>query len=137
MRIRRGYVWVALLVGLSGCTRTAAPIADTGSRSAVQKYCDAVVRCDWKTAYATLHSDSTAKWSAEQFRLAAEGYRRKFGFVPETVHIRSCEEHDTQAIAHVNFKGHSTTKHQLYTDGLVLRHTAEGWRVILPHNFGK
>src|SRR5262245_47003077 len=113
---------VLLLVCLTGCSRTPAPSTDTGARKAVQEYCDAVMDRDWKTAYAALHPDSRKLWTAEQFSRSAESYRRKMGFEPQKVQVRSCEEQQTQAVAHVVFM-RDTAKHQRYKDGLVLQQT--------------
>lgn len=133
----RTWVWVVLLVGLAGCHRTPPPTPDTGAKHALQEYGDAVVHRDWTKAYDTLHPESRQKWTREQFARSAEAYRRKFGFEPEKFLIRSCEEQETQAIARVAFLGHSPSKHQRYTDGVVLRQSPDGWRVVLQPNFGK
>src|SRR5262245_45425937 len=120
MWISQTWIWVALFAGLAGCSHTPAPTADTGAKNAVQDYCDSLVRRDWKQAYAALHSDSRKQWTAEQFSRAAEAYRRKFSLDSAKVHIRSCEENGTQAVAHVVFASNAASKPQRYKEGLVL-----------------
>src|SRR3954464_11252591 len=117
-RSPRAWVWVALLVGLTGCGSKPTPAADTGAKGAVQAYCDAIVRRDWARAYASVHPESRARWSEPQFARAAEAYRAGLGFDPRSARVRSCEEQGDRAVAHVTFNGDG--RRQQYRDGMTL-----------------
>src|SRR3954467_12710922 len=102
-----GRIWgCALLVaaGVAGCAGTTTPRRG-GPEEAVQGYFEALCRQDWPRAYAALHPDSRSRCSAEQFARLAKNYRRDLGFEPEEVRVRSCEEHGTEAVAHVVLLG--------------------------------
>ena len=136
MRGSRNAAWVVLLVGLTGCGRAPVPPADTGARDVVREYCDAIVSQDWTRAYATLHPDSHKQWAAEPFSRLAESYRRNLGFEPTKVFIRSCEEQESRAVAHVLFAGGTSHRRQQFKDGLILRQSEGKWRIVLPGNYG-
>src|SRR5262245_41607451 len=113
--------WAAvLLVLLAGCGGPAPP-AGTGARDVVQGYCDAIVRREGRQAYAALHPDSRKHCTAEQFAWLSDAYRRQLGFEPSQARVRSCEEHATEAIAHVVLTGRGQHRRSQYKDGLVLR----------------
>ncbi len=127
---------VALLAA-AGCRWAPPPAAGTGAHEAVQGYYEALLRQDWPRAYAALHPDRRARCSAEQFARLAAQYRRNFGFEPQRVQVRSCEEHGLEAIAHVLFTGRAAAHHRSYKDGITLRRTATDWGVVLPAHFGQ
>lgn len=135
--VRRSQAGFLLLAGLAGCGGAPTSPAGTGAKEAAQEYCEALVRQDWPQAYAALHPDSQRRCTREQFTRLAEAYRRKFGFDPEAVYVRACEEQGAEAIAHVVLTGQGTSKARRYRDGIVLRQTAGRWRVVLPPNFGR
>jgi hypothetical protein len=128
-------VLVAVCVAVAGCASRAPPV-DTGSRTAVQTYFDALVRRDWPAAYAVLHPDSRKRLSLEQFKRAAENHRHALGFEPEEARLKSCEEHDADATAHVLLTGSAGGKKQTAKDAVALKHSDAGWGVVLPQNFG-
>jgi hypothetical protein len=121
---------------LCGCEAKTEPV-DTGARAAAQSYCDALVRQDWASAYGALDARDRSRRSVDQFRRQAQRYRQALGFEPDTVHIRACEEHDEEAIAHVLWTGRQGMRSRPYRDALVLRRGAAGWGVILPRHFGE
>jgi hypothetical protein len=133
---RRSWAGLLLLVGLAGCNRTPAPPAGTGAKEAARGYYEALAGRDWQQAYAALHPDSRKHCTQDQFTRLAQAYRRNLGFEPEAVHVQSCDEQGTEAIAHVVLTGRDSSQTRRYKDGVTLRQTVEGWRVVLPPNFG-
>jgi hypothetical protein len=121
-----------LMLALAGCRGAAAP-SGTGAESVVRDYYEALVRGDWNAAYAVVHADSRAKRNATQFAQQAEGYRRQLGFEPGQVIVRSCEEHGTEATAHVVLKAGARS----YKDAIAMRRDGTGWGVVLPPRFGE
>jgi hypothetical protein len=129
-------LWAACLCGLLGCAgAVSSPPTDTGARKTAEAYVQAILAGDWVDAYACLHFDSHTTLPADRFASVAKAYRDAFGFEPEGVTVRSCEEHGDEAIAHVVFRGRSRSAQRYYKDGLVLRHNDLGWRVVVPSNF--
>ena len=122
--------WLAL--ALAGC-RGAPAAARTGAEQAVREFYEALVRRDWNAAHAVLHADSRAKPSAAQFARRAESYRRQLSFEPEQVVVRSCEEHGSEATAHVVLRGGTRS----YRDAIVLRKDGTIWGIVLPPRFGE
>jgi hypothetical protein len=135
-KARRGGVGFLLAAALAGCGGTPAP-AGTGAQAAARDFCEALIRKDWGGAHAALHPDSRAKTGAVPFSRQAEAYRRQLGFEPEQVAVRACEEHGTEAVAHVIIKGHAAAGPRSYKDALVLRQAESGWGVVLPPRFGE
>ena len=129
---------IVLLMGLAGCGGASPPTpVDTGSREAIGVYFGGILRQQWQPAYAVLHPDTQKRFTQEQFILQARAYRKKIGFEPDGLHIRSCEEQGTDAIAHIVLTGRSPGHKRRYSDGVVLRHHAGGWRIVLPPTFGR
>ena len=139
MRVSRLWLWAALSIGFAGCGGRApeAAVVDTGAKAVVQDFCDAIVRQDWGRAYALLQPENSKQISLERFSRLAEAYRSNTGFDPQKVHIRSCEEQDSGAVAHVVFMGGTSHNRQQYKDGLTLRRVDGDWRIVLPQNFGR
>jgi hypothetical protein len=131
----RHAAWLLALL-LTGCGGGPAP-PGTASSLVAQEYYDAVIRKDWPAAYTTLHPDSRAKMSAEQFTRKAEAYRRQLGFEPQQAAVRSCEEHGAEATAHVVLKGDAAGRTRSFKDAIVLRQAGAGWGVMLPPRFGE
>src|SRR5690349_4145543 len=92
---RRGCCLLAL--ALLGCGPAAPTAAHTGAEEAARDYFEAVRVRDWRRARELLHPDSRGRFSADAFARAAEQYRRRIGFDPEAVHVRSCEEQGEEA----------------------------------------
>jgi hypothetical protein len=129
--------WALLFAGaVAGCGGTPTP-AGTGAREAVQDYYDALVRRDWPAAYASLDADSRKRCSAEQFTRLAQNYRKDLGFEPDGVHVRACEEHGAEALAHVVLTGRDAVQRKSHKDAVMLRRTGDDWGVVLSPNFGR
>jgi hypothetical protein len=103
----------------------------------VQVYYEALLRRDWPTAYAALDADSQAWCNLALFSQLAEQYVRNLGMESPEVHLRSCEEHGDQGVAHVTIMGQGHNKQGLYKDGLTLRRGTQGWRIVLSPKFGR
>lgn len=134
---RRRWTGIILLSVLGGCSRTPAPPPGTGAREAVQDFYEGLMRQDWQQAYTTLHPESKKRLTRENFTRLAQTYRHKLGFDPEQLRVQSCEEKGAEAIAHVVLIGRAASKQRRYKDAVVLRQSAEGWRVVLPGTFGR
>src|SRR5262245_17627005 len=118
---RRLAVWGMVFAGtVAGCGTPPVPPPETGAREAVRSYYTAIVRQAWSQAYAVLHPDWQARYSPEQFATFARNYRRGLGFEPHEVHVRSCEEQGTRAIAHVVLAGRTVAHSRQYKDAVVL-----------------
>lgn len=135
MNERHGGCLLALLLAGCGGGPAAPPLSASGS--VAQDYYGALVRKDWPAAYTTLHPDSRAKMSADQFTRKAEVYRRQLGFEPQQVAVRACEEHGAEAMAHVVVKGDGAGRQRSFKDAIVLRQDGTGWGVVLPPRFGE
>jgi hypothetical protein len=133
----RSWAGLLLLAALGGCSRQSPPSAGTGAKEAAQEYYEAMIRRDWQQAHASLDPESRKHCTLEQFTRLADSYRRHLGFEPEEVHIQSCEEKGPEATAHVVLTGRSSSRSVRYRDGIPLRQTAEGWRIVLRSNFGR
>ena len=103
----------------------------TGAAQAAQEYCDAVVRGDWTRAYAGLDASSRQHLSEQQLTRLIRKHWQAIGFEPQDAHVRSCEEHGAEAIAHVAFTGHAASRLRFYKDAILLRRSATGWGVAL------
>src|SRR5438105_2823170 len=99
--------WAGLLLlpALAGCGPAEPTTPHTGAEEAARDYYQAIRLRDWRRAYGLLHPDSRGRWQADGFARVAEDYRRRIGFEPEAVHVRSCEEQGDEAKAHVVFEG--------------------------------
>jgi hypothetical protein len=129
---RRARLLLAVLLLAAGCNSASTAPADTGARAAAQQFFDALVQEDWPREYDTLHPDSRAALDLDRFTALAKNYHRHLGFEPREVHVRSCDEHGGEAVAHVVVAGS-----RQYQDAAALRLTAGGWKVVLPAQFGR
>jgi hypothetical protein len=128
---------LATLLALAGCARTPAPGPGTGAAEAARDFFEALVGRDWARAYSGLHPDSRARCDPARFAGLAGAYRRALGFEPDGVRLRSCQEQGERAIAHVVLTGRGGPRRRSFKDAVTLRRTPEGWRVVLPANFGR
>ena len=127
-----------LLAGaLIGCAGEPERPAGTGAEAAVRTYYEALVRQDWRAAYASLTPENRARVSAEQFAALAKHHRSRLGFTLEKIAVKSCEERGAEAVAHVVLKGHAGARQRFYKDAVTLRRGASGWGVLLPPRFGR
>jgi hypothetical protein len=132
----RAGLWV-LAAALAGCRPALPTTPHTGAEEAARDYYEAIRGRDWGRAYGLLHPDSRRRWPADGFARRAEDYRRRIGFEPDAVFVRSCEEQGEQAKAHVVFEGQSGGKRRQFKDGTELRRSASGWGMVLPQQFGR
>jgi hypothetical protein len=132
--------WVSgLLIGsiLTGCSRAPESTPGTGAKECVQAYFEALIRQDWASAYAALDIQSHKRCSIQQFGVLARTYHGGLGFEPTEILVRTCEERGEDASAHVVLTGQTATNDRRYKDAVTLRRGDDGWRVILPPNFGR
>src|SRR5438132_1611546 len=123
--------WACLLAAgaLAGCGGESERPAGTGAAAAVRGYYEALLRQDWRGAYAALAPESRARVSAEQFTALALNYWRRLGFEPQGVSLRACEEHGAEAVAHVTLTGRAGARQRFHKDAVTLRRGAAGWGV--------
>jgi hypothetical protein len=65
----------------------------------------------------------------------AGNYRLGLGFEPHKAAVRSCEEHDNEALARIVFSGRDGSRQRFYKDVLTLRRSGDVWGVVLPARF--
>jgi hypothetical protein len=121
---------------LASCGPARPTTPHTGAEEAARGYYEAIRLGDWGRAYELLHPDTRRRWTAEGFARAGAEYRRRLGFEPEALYVRSCEEQGDEAKAHVVFEGHVAGKLKQFKDAAELRRSASGWGVVLPQRFG-
>jgi hypothetical protein len=127
----------AFLGAVAGCAPSLDSPVDTGARATAHVYFQALLQRDWQGAYAQLAPASRAACSETRFARLAEQYRRQFGFEPEAVYVRACEEHASDAVAHIVFTGSSGGRQHFYRDGIVLCRADAAWHVVLQPRFGE
>jgi hypothetical protein len=120
-----------IVLGLCGCQAESKPVVGTGADKVVRTYFEAIVRQDWNGAYAVLHPETQKKLSLSQFSAMAQQYRSKLGFVPTEVHVQSCTERQSDAVAHLTLTGSPSSKKHSFKEGATLRRTESGWGVVL------
>ena len=132
--------WVAVLTAAlaAGCGRPhPTRPAGTGAEAAAKEFYEALLRQDADAAYLLLDPDSQAACGPLRFARLASAYHEGFGFRPEAVHVRSCDEQGAAAVAHVVFIGPPGSGRHSYNDAVTLRETGGVWRVVLPAGFGR
>ena len=131
--------WTAcILLGLmlAGCGPQPVP-PDTGAARTVRGFYEALMRKDWRRDYSALHPDSRTHMGPDQFATLAQSYRRQLGFEPVQVHLRSCEEHGNEVLAHVILASQKQAGGRSYKDAVVVRQSSDGWGVVLPARFSQ
>ena len=129
-------LWGALLFALAGCGRAPEGPTGTGAEQVVRDYWEALLRRDWRGAYATLLPASRRKCRIEEFTRRGELYLRRLGFDPKEVRLRSCEEHGDEAIARVVLLGQAGAGQRLLQGRCHARRGEAGWGIVLPQRFG-
>jgi hypothetical protein len=122
-------------LALVGCATEPGPRPGTGAAEAARDFFGALCQRDWPRAYGLLAPETRRRWSAEQFAGLATNYRKAIGMDPAAVHVRSCEEQGSEAVAHVVLTG--APGHAQHKDAVALRRSEAGWGVHLPRNFGQ
>jgi hypothetical protein len=129
------YLSLLLCVALTGCGEKPNPDSGTGAKETVQSYFEAIIQQDWERAYSFLDPECRARWHQARFAQLTQNYRN-IASNPAAVKVRSCEEHGNDGVAHVYLVGEAGTNHR-YRDAVALRRTEEGWKIILPPDFGR
>jgi hypothetical protein len=135
--MRRLWVCVGLSLAAAGCGGAPTSPAGTGAEAAARTFFEALLRRDDRQAHRALLPDEQARCGPEPFARLAQAYRRKLGFEPKAVHVRSCDEQGTEAIAHVVFTGVAGGHERFFKDAIELRRGGQGWGVVLPARFGR
>jgi hypothetical protein len=126
-----------MAVVAAGCGPASSSPPGTGAAKAAERYFSALVGRDWPAVYACLDEAAKVKLSADQFQSKAAAFRSDWGFEPEAVQVRSCDEHGDEAVAHVVLSGKGKDGHKQWKDAVALRRGPAGWHVVPPANFGK
>ncbi len=116
---------------MCGCQGESRTVAGTGADKAVRTYFEAIIKQDWNGAYAVLHPETQKKLSLDQFTAKSQQYRSKLGFVPTEVHVQSCTERSSDAVAHLTLTGLPLGKKHSFKEGVTLRRTENGWGMVL------
>ena len=135
IRIRTSIIGL-IFAAITGCGTATDPSSGTGAKAATLRFYQALIRHDTTEAYAAIAPESKAKVTPEPFAKLAKEYLRGLGFEAKTVHIHACDEHGTEAIAHVVLSGTGAHRHR-FKDTITLHRDATGWAVVLPAKFGK
>lgn len=137
-RSRLSLLLLAASAALAGCGKTAPPAATgTGAREEAQQFFEGIIQRDWSRAYTTLLPEIRFRLPQDRFARLGEQSLQRIGFTVNSIHFKACEEKGEQAIAHVFLLGRDQQKPRRYQESLVLRRTAEGWKVMLPSSFNK
>ncbi len=129
---------LVLVAAVSGCGQASDPKpATTGSPEAAKEYFEAVLHQDWPRAYERLDPEQRRLYSLARFTQLAQNYRKHLNFEPREVTVRSCEEHGTEAIAHLVLLGEDRSKQKFYKEAITLRSSSAGWGIVLPPKFGQ
>jgi hypothetical protein len=137
--MERRLFWVAgaLAALAAACGRADPAPVGTGAEAAVRTFFEGLLHKDWPRAYGALEAESRARCGADRFARLAQNYRQGLGFEPQEVHLRSCEEHGAEAVAHVAFAGRADGRRRVFRDGVSLRRNQDAWGVVLPTRFGQ
>jgi hypothetical protein len=127
----------ALAVLAAGCGSSATPRVRGEAETVVVSFYEAIFRRDWPAAHALLHTESRVNCPLEPFTSLAGAYRRRLGFEPQEVRVRSCEEHEEDAVAHVLLVGRQDGHEKTHRDAITLRRDGAGWKIVLPARFGR
>jgi hypothetical protein len=130
---------LAALAALAGCNRSPAPQAGTGAEETAKQFYEAFVLKDLSRAYALLDPAGRNHYSEQQFNDLAVRQLNAMGFEPREVYVRPCEEHGTEAVAHIVVTGQATSRQRsyFYKDAVMMRRDGGGWGVVLSPRFGQ
>ncbi len=137
MSTRNLALGLCVFTAVAGCSSPAPLPAGTGAAEAAQEFYEAMLHEDWARAYAALDPASRQRLTEQDFARQARAQREAFGFEPKELHIRSCEEQNDRAIAHIVVVGEAPTGRRIYKDDVVLHRGASGWAVMLSSHFGR
>jgi hypothetical protein len=125
----------AMLV--AGCDSAPTSASNGSAETVLVAFYEAIVRQDWNAAHELLHADNKAVCPLLEFVPRARAYYQRLGFAPEGARVRSCEEQDDVAVAHVLLVGHRDGRERTFRDAITLRRDSAGWRIVLPSRFGR
>jgi hypothetical protein len=128
---------VLFLLTVAGCGQSPTPSEGTGAEGAAHDFYLAMLGEDWASAYAALDPASRQHLTAQEFSRKARNQRLAVGFEPKEFHVRACEEHGGEAIAHIVLIGETVGGRRVYKDDIVLHRGASGWGVVLSAHFGR
>src|SRR4051794_40364399 len=134
MRVR--LTGTLMVVVLAGCSSAPPPLEDSGSKKAVTDFFEAIVSQDWEKGLELVVPEKKSNLSLEQFKAQAIAYRKRLGFDPEQVFIRSSEEHGNEAIAHLSLTGHILGQRKSFRESVVVKRRGTTWFVVPPNHFG-
>jgi hypothetical protein len=126
-----------LFAVVAGCNQAPPPPEGTGAEEAAQEFYLAMLSGDWAKAYAALDPASRQHLPEQEFNRKARSQRLAVGFEPNEFHVRACEEHGGEAIAHIVVIGETATGRRVYRDDVVLHRGASAWGVVLSEHFGR
>ena len=137
--IPHGHLALALCMfaAMAGCSSPAPLPEGTGAAEAAQEFYQAMLREDWASAYAALDPASRQHLSEQDFARQGRAQRTALGFEPKELHVRSCQEQNDGAIAHIVVVGEAPAGPRVYKDDVVLHRGASGWGVRLSSHFGR
>ena len=133
----RLFFFLILLIGTSGCARSAKTPAKTdgGAENVARTFFEALANEEWSAAYDALDPDSRAWCGKDEFIDRAQKNMVQMGFKPTAVRVSVTESDDT-ASAVALFRKMSGTNQQQHKDGASLRRLSKGWVIVLRKNFG-
>ncbi|HEV3448319.1 MAG TPA: hypothetical protein VG099_27025 [Gemmataceae bacterium] len=126
-----------MFAAVAGCSSQAPLPEGTGAAEAAQEFYQAMLREDWASAYAALDPASRQHLSEQEFARQGRAQRTALGFEPKELHVRSCQEQNDGAIAHIVVVGEAPAGPRVYKDDVVLHRGASGWGVRLSSHFGR
>ena len=135
LRILATAYWLLPLVSGCGAAATEKPRGE--AEMVLVSFYQALVHEDWSAAHAALHGESRALVPLDQFTHLARTYRQSLRFEPQEVRVRSCEEQEDVAIAHVVIVGAQNGRERSWRDAITLRRDGTRWGVVLPSRFGR
>jgi hypothetical protein len=133
--MQRGLAVMAMTAAVAGCGKPAVR-PGTGAEEVVREFYAALLRQDWSRAYAAVDAQQRSQCSADRFASLAQHYYRGIGFAARELHVRSCEEHGDDAIAHIVLTGEDGSRRRFHRDAITLRWDGAVWRVVLSSRFG-
>jgi hypothetical protein len=128
------YLGVPFLAAWCGC-RHVPPPPEPPSWAVVESFCQALVQKEWARAYTLLDPESQKRCPQQRFAQLGPLEIDKFGFVPESCRVQSCQQREGTGIAQVDYCS-SPTKNRRYRDTLTVRQNGAEWKIALSGNFG-
>ena len=122
---------------LSGCSRTEEKPPGTGAREVAIEFFEGLSRGDWETSYDFLSHQAQKAQSLASFTSSAKNYTTNVGFPIAKIFVRSCEEQNDTAIAHLTLADESNSRKFSFKESVVLQKSENKWAITLPEKFGR